>query len=128
LSRFLGSIFAAALLAGCQTTAYTSTASPVAAVDVTISTGPGERLAFEPAATTVQTAGPITLTFRNGSSLPHNMTFTAGLSAATQTIVKPGSSEQLLLVPPAPGTYPFVCTIHDGMAGTLIVQPSASGG
>jgi hypothetical protein len=52
--------------------------------------------------------------------------FTVGLAAATRTIVEPGTSDELLLRPPGPGAYPFVCTIHDGMAGTLIVRPSVS--
>ena len=88
---------------------------------MTITSAPGETLAFEPAETTVQAAGPITITFRNGSSLAHNLVFTAGLTAATRTIVEPGTSDQILLAQAAPGAYPFACTIHDGMAGTLIV-------
>jgi plastocyanin len=59
--------------------------------------------------------------------MPHNLTFTAGLEGGTQTIVKPGTSDQLLLAPPPPGAYPFVCTIHDGMAGRLIVQAASAG-
>ena len=94
---------------------------------MTITSGRGETLAFEPAETTVRAAGPITMTFQNVSSLPHNMTFTAGLTAATRTIVRPGTSDQLVLVPPAPGTYRFVCTIHEGMAGTLVVEPTTAG-
>ena len=87
---------------------------------MTITTASGETLAFEPAEITVRAAGPIVLTFRNGSSLPHNLTFTAGLTAATRTIVEPGTSDRLVLSPPASGAYRFVCTIHDGMAGTLV--------
>jgi plastocyanin len=94
---------------------------------VTITTASGETLAFAPAETSVQGAGPIALTFRNGSSLPHNLTFTAGLTAATRTIVEPGATDLLLLTPPASGTYRFVCTIHDGMTGTLIIQVGGSG-
>jgi plastocyanin len=94
-------------------------------VELTISTAPGERLAFEPAEPTIRATGPISLTFHNGSSLAHNMTFTAGLEAGTRTIVRPGTSDQLLLAPPPPGDYPFVCTIHDGMAGRLIIEPAA---
>ena len=45
----------------------------------------------------------------------------------TRTIVRPGTSDQLLLAPPPPGDYPFVCTIHDGMAGRLIVEPASAG-
>ena len=54
------------------------------------------------------------MTFRNGSSVAHNLTFTGGLSVATRTIVEPGAVEVLHLVPPAAGAYPFVCTIHSG--------------
>lgn len=102
------------------------TASPPGSVDVTITTAAGETTAFEPAVTVVQTAGPIALTFRNGSGLPHNLVLTAGSTAATRTIVEPGSSDELLLPPLPPGTYPFVCTIHDGMAGTLVVQSTSA--
>lgn len=115
------------LLVGCVADP-SATTSPAAAIDVTITTAPGETLAFEPAETTVRGGGPVAMTFRNGSSLAHNLVFTAGLTAATQTIVKPGTSERLLLAPPAPGDYPFVCTIHDGMAGTLIVQATTFAG
>ena len=45
---------------------------------VTITSAPGETLAFDPAETTVRAAGPIAITFRNGSSLAHNLVFTAG--------------------------------------------------
>jgi plastocyanin len=111
----------APLLVGCLAAGPAPTATPLAAVSVTITSAPGETLAFEPAETTVQAAGPVAMTFRNGSSLSHNLVFTAGLIAATRTVVEPGTSDQLRLVPPAPGAYPFVCTIHTGMAGTLIV-------
>jgi plastocyanin len=47
--------------------------------------------------------------------------FTGGQKAATRTVVEPGTSDQVLFDPPTPRAYPFVCTIHTGMAGTLIV-------
>jgi plastocyanin len=125
--QLLGGIVKAVLLAGCVAARTTPIPTPSAAVGVAISSAPGATLAFEPTETTIRATGPITVTFRNRSSLPHNMTFTAGLTAATQTIVKPGTSDQLLLDPPGPGAYPFVCTIHDGMGGRLIVETSAGG-
>jgi plastocyanin len=128
VARVLAAIVAATVLAGCAAAGPTTVASPSAAIAVMVTSAPGDTLAFEPDETTVRAAGPIRMTFRNGSSLPHNMVFTAGLTAATRTIVRPGTSDQLLLIPPAPGVYPFVCTIHDGMAGTLIVKPAAAGG
>ena len=93
-----------------------------ATAGLTISSAAGETTAFEPARATVNADGPITVTFQNGSGLPHNLTFTGTLTAATRTIVDPGASEELRLAPLAPGSYPFVCTIHDGMAGTLLVE------
>ena len=97
-----------------------SRTSPTAGV--TISTAAGETAVFDPTRASVKADGPITVTFQNGSALPHNLTFTGTLTAATRTIVDPAASEELRLAPLAPGSYPFVCTIHDGMAGTLLVE------
>ena len=115
--RLLGASLVALLLVGGA--AARLTAAPTTAV--TIASAAGETLAFEQAETTVRAVGPITITFRNGSSLPHNLVFTAGLTGATRTIVEPGTSDEILLTEAAPGAYRFACTIHDGMAGTLIV-------
>jgi plastocyanin len=122
-----GTILAGVLLAGCVAEGAGPTVTPSAGAGVKIRTAPGERLAFQPAEVKVRAAGPITVTFQNRSELAHNMTFTGPITAATRTIVSAGTSDQLVIVPPGPGPYPFVCTIHDGMAGTLIVEPAASG-
>lgn len=111
----------APLFAGCIATAPDVTASPLMSATVTITTATGEATAFDPAETAVSAEGPIAITFRNRSSLAHNLVFTAGLTAATRTIVEPEASDELVIPPLAPGTYPFVCTIHDGMAGKLVV-------
>jgi plastocyanin len=120
--RSQGIVWAALLVAACFSAHPAPSATPPASIALTITTAPGERLAFEPSEPRVTGSGLITLTFQNASSMPHNLTFTAGLEAGTQTIVKPGTSDQLLLAPPPPGAYPFVCTIHEGMAGRLIVE------
>jgi plastocyanin len=125
LTRSICGVLALALVVGCAAGGPAATAIPPGAVAITISTAPGEALAFEPAETIVRTIRPIALTFRNGSSLPHNVVFTSGLTAASRTIVDPGASDVVLLVPPAPGTFRFVCTIHSGMAGTLIVETAS---
>lgn len=93
----------------------------VAGVAVTIATAPGETLAFEPRQTTMTASGPLTITFANRSGLSHNLVFTSGLAASTRTIVAPGTSDQIVIPGIDPGTYQFACTIHDGMAGTLVV-------
>ena len=100
----------------------TDRAAETAVVDVTVSSVPGDAMAFDPGETVVRWTGPISVTFRNASTLPHNLTFTSGVAAATRTIVEPGTSDQLALGPLAPGAYRFVCTIHDGMSGTLVVE------
>jgi plastocyanin len=124
--QLLGGILLALLVVGVAAR-MVSTATSAAAVSVTIRSAPGETLAFVPAEITVRAAGPITVTLRNGSSLAHNLVFTAGVTGATRTIVEPGTSDELVLTPAAPGDYPFACTIHDGMAGTLIVLDPAAG-
>jgi plastocyanin len=118
--QLLGGILLALVVVGAAARAV-STATTAATASVTISTAPGEALAFDPAEITVRASGPITVTLRNRSSLAHNLVFTAGLTGATRTIVEPGTSDELVLTPPRPGAYPFACTIHDGMAGTLNV-------
>lgn len=108
------------VLAGCQGTVGI-TQPPAGGVRVAVATAPGETLAFEPAEVEIGSVVPVTITFRNGSTLAHNLTFTDGLSAATRTIVEPGAVEELQLDPPAAGEYPFVCTIHAEMTGRLLV-------
>ena len=122
--RLVGLLLVGPLLSTCVFAGSTPSALPPS-TDVTITTAPGDMLAFDPAEPSVGAPGPIALTFRNGSSLPHNLTFTGGSSAATRSIVDPGTSDRLLLALSS-GAYRFVCTIHDGMAGTLIVQPAGS--
>ena len=118
--QLLGGILLALLVIGVAARTM-STAMSAAAVGVTISTARGETLAFDPAEITVRAAGPISVTFRNGSTLAHNLVFTAGVTGATRTIVEPGTTDELVLAPAAPGSYRYACTIHDGMTGTLIV-------
>jgi plastocyanin len=124
--RSRGVLVAVLLLAGCVGSPPPPSETPRVAIEVTIRTAPGDRLAFEPAESTVRATGPISLIFQNGSSQPHNMTFTAGVEAATRSIVRPGTSDHILLAPPPPGAYPFVCTIHEGMSGRLIVEPATA--
>ena len=107
----------------CASVGQAATPSPsAAAVEVTVSSAPGEATAFAPPETVVRVNGPITVTFHNASTLPHTLTFTAGVTAATRTIVEPGTSDHVALASLPPGTYRFVCTIHDGMDGTLLVE------
>jgi plastocyanin len=125
LRTALGSTAIAVATAGCGV-AGEATPNPSSAVEVTIATAAGDRLAFEPAEVSVPSAGMLTITFHNGSSVAHNLVFTSGISVSTGSIVEPGTIERLSVAPLRPGRYRFVCTIHEGMAGSLVVDgPSA---
>ena len=125
--RFLRGVFVVALVVGCAGDGAAIPDGGSGTSGITISTASGERLAFEPAEMTVAGPGRLEFTFRNGSTLPHNMVFTGGLSGGTRTIVAPATEDEVVIHLPAPGSYPFVCTIHDGMAGAIIVAGPRSG-
>jgi glucose/arabinose dehydrogenase/plastocyanin len=92
-----------------------------AATAVTVGTDTGADLKFDPAEVSARAGAPITITFQNRSTVPHNLTFQDPVKAATSTVVQPGSSEALQLGTLDAGTYPFVCTLHPGMDGKLVV-------
>ncbi len=52
--------------------------------------------------------------------------FVGDLEGATRTIVEPGDSDEVEIVIHSPGTYPFVCTIHESMQGSLTIGVSAA--
>lgn len=91
-------------------------------VELTVATDTGSDLEFDPPAVTAPAGASVVLAFENKSTVPHNLTFDAPISAATATVVSPGASETLEFQAPDPGTYAFVCTLHPGMAGTLTVE------
>ena len=95
------------------------------AFELTIRSAGGDALAFRPDGVGAPARTHVRITFRNESTQPHNLTFPAPISAASMTIVDPGMFDVVDLLTPAPGSYPFVCTIHVGMSGTLTVTDRA---
>ena len=91
-------------------------------VEITIGTDTGADLKFDPAELTVKAGADVRVTFENRASVPHNLTFQAPINVATSTVVAPGTSETVQFKAPAAGEYPFVCTLHPGMGGKLIVE------
>ena len=92
------------------------------AITIAVGTGEGASLEFEPTAIEAPANTAVALTFTNQSTLPHNLTFQEGFTAATSPNVAGGAAETINFQTPGPGTYTFVCTIHPGMEGTLTVQ------
>ncbi len=97
-------------------------------VSISIATASGEQLAFVPAETTVAGPGRVEIRFQNRSTFPHNLVFVEGVTASTDAIVEPGATDEVAVDLAAAGTYRFVCTIHEGMAGSIIVGVASAAG
>jgi aldose sugar dehydrogenase len=91
-------------------------------VEITVGTDEGTELLFDPDEITVPAGATVRLTFVNESTVPHNLTFGDPIGVATATIVDPGAEETIEFTAPEAGEYTFVCTLHPGMDGTLIVE------
>lgn len=92
-------------------------------VEVTVGTDTGSANEFIPDEVTVPAGATVRLTFVNESeSVPHNLTIGEPVDTATSTTVPPGEEEVIELTAPEAGEYTFVCTLHPGMEGTLIVE------
>ncbi len=89
--------------------------------EITIGTDEGQDLLFVPETAEAPAGAQVSMIFDNVSQAPHNLTFDAPISAATQTIVNPGAAETIEFTAPEPGDYTFVCTLHPGMDGVLTV-------
>jgi plastocyanin len=91
-------------------------------VEITVTTDTGSALKFQPAQITVPAGATVRLTFSNQATVPHNLTFDDPIGAATENVVDPGASQTIEFIAPDPGDYTFVCTLHPGMEGTLVVE------
>jgi glucose/arabinose dehydrogenase/plastocyanin len=92
-------------------------------VEITVGTDTGTANEFDPLEISVPAGATVRLTFENRSdSVPHNLTFGDPIEVATATTVAPGDSETIEFTAPAEGEYTFVCTLHPGMEGTLVVE------
>ena len=93
-------------------------------VEITIGTDTGSANEFDPTEVSVPAGANVRLVFENRSeTVPHNLTFGDPINAATATTVQPGESEMIeFTAPTEPGEYTFVCTLHPGMEGVLIVD------
>lgn len=73
---------------------------------------------FEPAAIRVAPGVSVTWTW-NSSGVTHNVTF-ASTSISSSGNLSSGTFTTAM--PSAPGVYPYSCTLHAGMTGTVTVQ------
>jgi plastocyanin len=76
-----------------------------------------QNIAFSPKTITVKVGQKITWT--NQDSVPHNVTSQSGEKIASPTFTKGGTFS---FTPTKAGTINYVCTIHPGMDGTIVVK------
>jgi plastocyanin len=115
----LAGVLLTALLAACgggssksSTATTNSSAAPVSAITVVI-----QNFAFHPANFAV-TPGA-TITVRNEDTAPHDLTATNRSFTTGQ--INPGQTGTVK-APSTAGTFPYICTIHNFMTGTLTVS------
>jgi plastocyanin len=123
-STHLGALAIALLVVSACGNATTppGSAPAVETTEIAIGTDTDAELKFDPLELTVLSGADVVVTFENRASVPHNLTFEAPIDVATSTVVEPGASETVRLKAPEAGEYTFVCTLHPGMDGKLIVS------
>lgn len=110
-----------ALLAGCGSShkaASPSTSSPAGSAPAGGAVIVIKNFAYSPVSLTV-TPGA-TVTVKNEDVAPHTVTSSGSGKFDTGTI-NPGGSATFT-APTAAGTYPYICSIHQFMHGTLVVS------
>jgi plastocyanin len=109
----------ALVAAGCggsskKSSSSTAAGSPPAAAPGAVSM---KGLRLHPDNTTVRVGQKVTWT--NDDSVDHNVTATKGAKFMSQAF---GGGKTYSFTPRKPGTISYVCTLHPGMAGKLIVK------
>lgn len=109
------------VLAGCGsggTTAPTTTNAPAGGGEPAANTIVVSNFAFSPATLTVSAGA--TVTVRNDDSTAHTVT-ADGAKVFDTGDVDPGATSTFK-APAKPGSYPYICTLHPFMEGTLKVS------
>jgi plastocyanin len=112
--RILLSLTAAFALIGCSGTSYSGVTDPQPVATTSVSL---KNIAFSPGA--IRVAPSATVQFTNNDGITHNVTFSsATITGATDF----AAGTRAVVMPAAPGTYAYRCTIHAGMTGSVLVQ------
>ena len=90
--------------------------TPSAPTTATVEAGAATNT-FTPPSVTIARGGTVTWTF---GARPHNAAFNAVTGAPAN--VPTTSNAQVARTFPTAGTFPYVCTLHTGMTGSVTVQ------
>jgi plastocyanin len=96
-----------------KSSSSTAAGSPPAAAPGAISM---KGLRFHPASATVRVGQQVTWT--NDDNVDHNVTSTSGAKFMSRAF---GHARTFAFTPRKPGTVKYVCTLHPGMTGKLVV-------
>ena len=69
--------------------------------------------------TAIQVGSGAVVTFTNSDGFAHNVTFA---NAAIGSTANYSTGSMTLTMPAAAGSYPYQCTLHGGMTGTVTVK------
>jgi plastocyanin len=122
----LGRLAAATTVAAAVVTACGSSAKPAGGATsttgaaATASTITIKSFQFSPANATVKAGS--TLTVVNDDGAAHTVTSSGGTTPFDSGTVQGGASGTVT-APTTPGTYAYICSIHNTMHGTLTVVP-----
>lgn len=108
----VGTATITATITGIAGTKAVAVAQPTASATVAATTSQ----TFDPAQVDITAGGTVTFAF---SSLTHNVTFNNTGSPAN---IGDTANSNVSRTFPTAGTYPYHCTIHPGMTGTVIVH------
>ena len=89
--------------------------TPVVTTDVTVGNGGN---VFTPPDIQVSPGATVTWTWNSGG-VGHNVTFASSTVSAPSATQPTGTFQ--VVMPTAAGTYTYVCTIHAGMDGSVLV-------
>jgi plastocyanin len=116
-TRIISALFLIALAACGGGTGPYGTKSPGPPPANTVAATAG--LAFTPSPLTVNSGESVTFAF---GAVAHNVTFDTPGGATPADIPGNNSNVSIARTFTAPGTYRFHCTIHPGMAGSIVAR------
>lgn len=119
-------LMAGGSLAACGSSSHSASPTPTAASSSSPSSGPTatgttitiKNFAFSPSTLSVKPGAMVTV--HNADSATHTVTSSAK-GAFNTGDVAPGGT-QTFTAPSKPGSYPYICSIHQFMHGTLMVS------
>jgi len=119
-SRYALFILVSMFAAACGSSSSSSTTAPTTTTGTPVSIVSGSSTltttAYSPNPVTVAVGG--TVTWTNNDSVAHNSVANNG--AWTSGTIAPGGSFSMTF--PSAGSFPYHCSIHPGMVGTVTVQ------